>query len=58
MSGEKTEQPTPKRLREAREKGQVAKSQDVASALTVMAAALYFVVMAPDMLKTDRKSVV
>ncbi|WP_304051595.1 EscU/YscU/HrcU family type III secretion system export apparatus switch protein, partial [Desulfovibrio piger] len=28
MSSEKTEQPTPKRLRESREKGQVAKSQD------------------------------
>ena len=36
MSGEKTEQPTPKKLRDARKKGQVAKSQDViAAALTV-----------------------
>ena len=36
MSGEKTEQPTPKKLRDARKKGQVAKSQDVTSAaLTV-----------------------
>lgn len=36
MSGEKTEQPTPKKLRDARMKGQVAKSQDVTSAaLTV-----------------------
>lgn len=51
MSGEKTEQATPKRLREAREKGQVAKSRDIPSALTVMAAAVYLVVMAPDMLK-------
>ncbi len=37
---EKTEQPTPKKLREAREKGQLAKSQEVNSAaviLTVMA---------------------
>ena len=36
MSSEKTEQPTPKRLRDSREKGQVAKSQDVPSALTVI----------------------
>ncbi len=36
MSEEKTEQPTPKKLRDARKKGQVAKSQDVAAAaLTV-----------------------
>ena len=36
MSGEKTEQPTPKKLRDSRKKGQVAKSQDVtAAALTV-----------------------
>ena len=35
-SGEKTEQPTPKKIRDARNKGQVAKSQDVsAAALTV-----------------------
>lgn len=32
MSGEKTENPTPKKLRDARMKGQVAKSQDVVSA--------------------------
>ena len=50
MSGEKTEQPTPKRLRDAREKGQVAKSQDVPSALVVMAVAVYLLAMAPDML--------
>lgn len=52
MSDEKTEQPTPKRLRDAREKGQAAKSQDVPSALAVMAVAAYFFAMAPDMLKT------
>ena len=52
MSDEKTEQPTPKRLRDIREKGQVAKSQDVPSALTVMAVAVYFLAMAPDMLRT------
>lgn len=51
MSDEKTEQPSPKRLREAREKGQVAKSQDVPSALTVMAVAVYLLAMADAMLR-------
>lgn len=51
MSDEKTEQPSPKRLRDAREKGQVAKSQDVPSALTVMAVAVYFLAMADTMLR-------
>jgi len=34
--GEKTEQPTPRRRREAREKGQVAKSNDLSVALTLL----------------------
>jgi flagellar biosynthesis protein FlhB len=37
-SGEKTEQPTQKRLRDARKKGQVAKSQDLSSAVLLLAA--------------------
>jgi len=37
-TGEKTEQPTDKRLREARKKGQVARSQDLTSALLLIAA--------------------
>ncbi len=37
-SGEKTEQPTEKRLRDARKKGQVAKSQDLSSAVMLLAA--------------------
>ena len=32
-SGEKTEEPTPQKLREAKEKGQVSKSQDFVSAI-------------------------
>jgi flagellar biosynthesis protein FlhB len=36
--GEKTEQPTPKRLQDARKKGQVAKSQDLTSAALLVAA--------------------
>ena len=35
MSGNKTEQPTPKRLRDARKKGQVAKSREVASSAVI-----------------------
>ena len=50
MAEEKTEQPTPKRLRDIRQKGQVAKSQDVASSLSVLAIALYLRVMGPNML--------
>jgi flagellar biosynthetic protein FlhB len=38
QSGEKTERPTEKRIREARRKGQVAKSQDLTSALLMLAA--------------------
>src|SRR5215831_4334019 len=38
MSGEKTEQPTPKRLKEARKKGQVAKSQDLTQAVLFLVA--------------------
>lgn len=38
MSGEKTEQPTPKRLREARKKGQVAKSNDLTQAVLFLTA--------------------
>lgn len=37
-TGEKTEQPTDKRLKDARKKGQVAKSQDLTSALLLIAA--------------------
>lgn len=37
MSSEKTEKPTPKKLRDARKKGQVAKSREVASAAVLVA---------------------
>src|SRR5689334_9206832 len=33
MAGEKTEEPTPQKLRKAREEGQISKSQDFVSAL-------------------------
>ena len=38
---EKTEQPTPKRIRDSREKGDICKGQDLAPAATVMAIVLY-----------------
>jgi len=44
---EKTEQPTPKRLREAREKGQTAKSQEVSSAVVVLALVAYVILRWP-----------
>ena len=47
MSGEKTEQPTDKRLREAREKGQVARSPEVPSAAGVLVLAIYLVARGP-----------
>lgn len=45
MSDDKTEQPTPKRLREAREKGDLCKSQEIATALTVFVLVFYLVAM-------------
>ncbi|GAB3598183.1 flagellar biosynthesis protein FlhB [Angustibacter peucedani] len=38
MSGEKTEKPTPKRLKQARKEGQVARSPDVGAWLAILAA--------------------
>lgn len=42
MSGEKTEQPTDKKLRDARKKGQISKSQDLTSSLMLISAVLVF----------------
>ncbi len=42
-SGEKTEQPTPKKLRDSRQKGQVAKSQDLTMALSFLALSMTLV---------------
>lgn len=44
---EKTEQPTPKKLREAREKGQIAKSQEVNSAAVIIVVMLVFMLRFP-----------
>ncbi len=45
-SGEKTERPTPRKLRKAREEGQVAKSQELNSAFTLLGSflLLYFMI--------------
>ena len=40
--GEKTEEPTDKKIRDAREKGQVSKSKDVGMVLTLLGLTLYF----------------
>lgn len=49
---EKTEQPTPKRLRESREKGDVCKSQDVPAAVSVLAIAVYLVARSDTIFET------
>lgn len=45
--GERTEAPTPKRLEEARKKGQVPKSQDLSGALLMLGCVSALVVLAP-----------
>jgi flagellar biosynthesis protein FlhB len=47
---EKTEEPTEKRLREAREKGQVARSQELTTFMMVMSAALFLYFFGPQMI--------
>jgi type III secretion protein U len=47
LSEEKTEQPTEKRLRDSREKGQVAKSQEVPAAAVVLVLAVYLLLRGP-----------
>ena len=45
--GDKTEAPTPKRRKDAREKGDVLKSRDLATALTVLAGVGWLIVFGP-----------
>ncbi|MCL4230619.1 MAG: flagellar biosynthesis protein FlhB [Dehalococcoidia bacterium] len=47
MAGERTEAPTPKRLREARQKGNVSKSQELVSAGVLLAAVLVLRALGP-----------
>ncbi|MDR3037798.1 MAG: EscU/YscU/HrcU family type III secretion system export apparatus switch protein, partial [Candidatus Adiutrix sp.] len=44
---EKTEQPTPKKLRDARNQGQLAKSQEIPSAAVVLALIFYLALRWP-----------
>ncbi|MCK4913900.1 MAG: flagellar biosynthesis protein FlhB [Planctomycetes bacterium] len=50
-AAEKTEQPTPKRLTKAREKGQTPQSQELTSAVSILVLILILALMAPGMLK-------
>lgn len=55
MSGEKTEEPTDKRLKDVRKKGQASKSQDIAESVCVLAVLLALAVglhMATDLMRT------
>lgn len=49
QAGEKTEEPTPHRLREAREKGQVAKSKEITTAVLLLISFSFFRYMGPAM---------
>jgi flagellar biosynthetic protein FlhB len=49
-SQEKTEEPTPRRIEEARKKGQVARSQELSSVAIIMAGLIALMVMSPMML--------
>lgn len=51
-SGEKTEEPTPKKLEDARKKGQVAQSQDINKLFTTVAGFELFIAMRDKMIKT------
>ena len=48
---DKTENPTPKRMRESREKGDICKSQDLPSALTVFGLTVYLMANGEDIFK-------
>jgi flagellar biosynthetic protein FlhB len=48
---ERTEQPTPKKLEKAREKGQVPQSQELTSIVTLLALIMIVALMAPSLLK-------
>lgn len=50
-SAEKTEQPTPKRLQKAREKGQVAQSQELPAALSIVVLVMALALSGPSLLQ-------
>ncbi|MDP6573078.1 MAG: flagellar biosynthesis protein FlhB [Rhodospirillales bacterium] len=54
----KTEEPTPKKLAKAREKGQLAMSQEIKSWLILLGSAIFLFMMAPSMMKDIRVTLV
>ncbi len=50
-AAEKTEQPTPKRLRKAREKGQTAQSQELPAAVSIVVLVMVLSLLAPSLLQ-------
>lgn len=50
-AAEKTEQPTPKRLRKAREKGQIAQSQELPAAVSIVVLVMVLSLLAPSLLQ-------
>lgn len=50
-ASEKTEQPTPKRLRKAKEKGQVAQSQELPAAVSIVVLVMVLTLFAPTLLQ-------
>ncbi|MGC6366685.1 MAG: flagellar biosynthesis protein FlhB [Candidatus Marinamargulisbacteria bacterium] len=50
-SGDKTEEPTPNKIREARKKGQIAKSQEITSAIMLLVSFYTFKLVGPMMLE-------
>jgi len=53
FAGEKTEKATPKKKQDSRKKGQVAKSQDVTTALILLMVFLYFLFGAKQKIKKN-----
>ena len=58
MSGEKTEEPTPKKLRDARKKGQVAKSKEVSGTFGLIAVIAVIWAMSDTYLETIKEMVI
>ncbi len=57
QGGDKSEEPTPHRLREAREKGQVAKSREITVAVALLLTYMFFRYLGEFMMKNIIESV-
>ena len=58
MSGEKTEEPTPKKIRDARKKGQVAKSKEVSGTFNLIAVLVTLWMMSDTFIDTFKQMVI